>query len=133
MEMHEQHPADFLVEAIPASSLPSLLPLGALPRDNTTETGSKSVTRRHYARIRLVATGVRPPLTAQYTQLTVPFALILEPLHFGILPSSILPVLSFLVPVVLAAWVVVAPRVYRYLSSVAQDIRVESVAPRKSQ
>lgn len=53
----------------------------------------------------------------------MPFNIILEPLYFGVLPASVVPVLVFLLPVVAVAWLIVAPRAHRFLVSVAEDVQ----------
>lgn len=56
----------------------------------------------------------------------VPFILILEPLYFGVLPESTIPVLYFLIPVVLLAGLAV-PRANKYLAEIASLCRQEMV------
>ena len=108
--------------------------------------------RSRYARIRAVHTGVlvptpphphqprtpvpgHPPIDpeapasvditrqrSEETHPTVPFILILEPVHWGVLPASLLPTVSFLVPIILAAAVLV-PWVTAYLEPYARQAR----------
>ena len=105
----------------------------------------KRKTRRKYARIQMVHTGVlTPPLnftfnffnfnsttTAQSmtndtdtSRYTVPFIIILEPLHLGVLPSSVVPVL-FAILVIVALGVPIARRVHAYLEGVARLAKAE--------
>ena len=97
---------------------------GTVPPDYGGNTSERPHTRRHYARIRVVDTGVFPPSYVDQHSPIVPFTLILEPLYLNAVPASVVPVLIFLFPVVAIAWIVIAPRVYRYLSNVAKDIRI---------
>ena len=59
--------------------------------------------------------------TSRYT---VPFIIILEPLHLGVLPSSIVPVL-FAILVIVALGVPIARRVHAYLEGVARLAKAE--------
>ncbi|TFY77851.1 hypothetical protein EWM64_g6160 [Hericium alpestre] len=85
----------------------------------------ETATRRQYARIRLVDTGVRAP-AAHTAAPPVPFVLLLEPLYFGVLPASTAPLLALLLPVTGTA-AILAQVVHRYLEQVAQRARVEIV------
>ncbi|KDQ62931.1 hypothetical protein JAAARDRAFT_28899 [Jaapia argillacea MUCL 33604] len=86
--------------------------------------GSPSMTRRKYARIRLSHTGVSigspqpPPVT---------FNVILEPLYFQVLPASVIPILSFLVPLVVIGIVSTFP-INRFFRGLAESARSESRA-----
>lgn len=53
------------------------------------------------------------------------FMIILEPLYFGVLPASVIPVLLFLIPVVLFSVLFVAPRVHAYLHKVAGEVSAD--------
>lgn len=87
---------------------------------------SSSSTRRQYARIRLVDTGVRTPPVKDVSIQAVPFTLLLEPLYFSALPASVVPIVSFIVAVVVVASFVVAPAVNRKLAAVALHAREET-------
>ncbi|EED80347.1 predicted protein [Postia placenta Mad-698-R] len=87
---------------------------------------SRSVSRTMFAHIRLVDTGVRPPAAAAPAE-PVPFVVLLEPLYFGVVPASVVPIIAFLVPVVLCAAWVVAPFVNAQLARVADQARKEIV------
>jgi hypothetical protein len=54
----------------------------------------------------------------------VPFKLILEPLYLGLIPASVLPILFFLLPLMVLSSLAV-PRIYAYLSSIADKARRE--------
>lgn len=96
---------------------------------------NSTTTRRQYARIRLVDTGVRTPsLHPSHSATTsfpaaVPFVVTLEPLYLGVLPASVVPVLAFLVPLIIIASMMVSP-VHLFLQGLATQARkeVESMA-----
>ncbi|KIP04166.1 hypothetical protein PHLGIDRAFT_206044 [Phlebiopsis gigantea 11061_1 CR5-6] len=112
------HPADCVIDVF----RPSELPFPTTPPKDVSAEGDLG-TRLQYARIRLKDIGIRtPPFTYSRSD-AVPFTVVLEPLYFGVLPASVVPVLGFLLPVVAVAWLVVVPRVHRYLSSVAADVQ----------
>lgn len=92
-------------------------------------------TRRKYVRIRLVDTGIRAPHKRNMTVEATPFMITLEPLYFTVLPSSVIPTLLFLLPVVLVASFYVVPRTHSYLQGIAEDIRSESnlAGPKKQE
>lgn len=95
-----------------------------------------------YARIRPINTGVLAPWAQRAITLNqahsqammdygkVKFITILEPLHFGGIPETLLPTIAFLVPLVLIAGFVVFPRVHAYAARVAQKARAELEAKR---
>ncbi|KAH9486189.1 hypothetical protein JR316_0000253 [Psilocybe cubensis] len=86
-----------------------------------------SSTRRKYARIQLVHAGVLTPphndtLDAMVRQL-VPFVLTVEPLHLGIIPESVIPVIAAIMLAIvlglpLSAWV------YTHLLSIAKQAKL---------
>ena len=101
------------------------------PNSSTVETPA----RREYARIRLVDTGVFTPTWKSLSQNSghapsrssprpVPFILILEPLYFGVLPPSVVPLLWYILLVVAVAAFAV-PRIQRYLLHVASQANDE--------
>ena len=55
----------------------------------------------------------------------VEFITILEPLHYGGIPETLLPTIAFLVPLVLVAGCVVFPRVHAYVARIACEARAE--------
>jgi len=113
------YPAAFLVEVLDGKALQSQL-------GKTTPLGAVSSSRRvKYARIRVVDTGIATPSIGS-TQLPepVPFNLILEPLYFGLIPQSVLPVILFLVVVVVLASMTV-PFINSYVNDIAQSARLE--------
>lgn len=60
---------------------------------------SSHTTRRKYARIRLSFSGVFSPPASPVVD-DVPFILALEPLYFGVLPSSVLPTICAIFSVI---------------------------------
>lgn len=116
---------DCLIDVFPPTNLPPSL--GFLPSPGDEDGDASVVTRRQYARIRLIDTGIHPSPWMHVKAQPVPLTVILEPLLFGALPASVAPVLGFLLPIVLAAWFVMAPRAHRYMSAVAEGIRKEKL------
>ncbi|KAH8094687.1 hypothetical protein BXZ70DRAFT_947092 [Cristinia sonorae] len=99
----------------------------SLLEERSVVAGNGSTTRTQYARIRLVDTGVRtPPIIDELPQKPVPFTVVLEPLHFGVLPKSVIPIIVFIIPVVLVSAYVVAPMVNTRLAAVAKLAREEN-------
>ncbi|TCD62201.1 hypothetical protein EIP91_007234 [Steccherinum ochraceum] len=88
-------------------------------------------TRRQYARIRLVDTGVPTPPVIDASVQAVPFTLLLEPLYFGVLPKSVIPIISFMIPVILVAIFLIAPLINKYLAAVAAQARVDVAGRRE--
>lgn len=130
-------PADFIIDIYSSDNLQDAMPVHAKtptriianPEPTPTDIPageSASISRTMFARIRLVDTGVRPPAAAAPAE-PVPFAVLLEPLYFGVVPASVVPIVAFLVPVVLCAAWVVAPFVNAQLARVADQARKEIV------
>ncbi|TFY59394.1 hypothetical protein EVG20_g7808 [Dentipellis fragilis] len=113
-------PADFLIDLYTPSALASRLHPIAHPKLPS----SSTLTRRQYARIRLVDTGVRPPSPQPHPVPHVPFIVRLEPLLLGFLPASVAPILAFLVPVVGAATMLL-PYIQRRVENAARRAREE--------
>ena len=125
---------DFLIEALPFPSSPPLSERRKEAVEDTRELMGNGVTvktRRQYARIRAVDTGVLPSTSSQRDPQPVPFILVLEPLYLGVLPASIVPVLGLLLPVILVAAFFIALRVHDHISQVAQDVEAEEARLRK--
>jgi len=120
------NPADFYLNVYSSLELHAYLQRHnpSLVHDHHLEKMS-STTRRMFARIALIDAGVRTPPTNVTSPDTVPFIVLVEPLYFGVLPKSVVPILLFLVPVVGVAWFVVVPFVHGYLSQQARQIREE--------
>lgn len=130
-----QYPADFLIEALPHPDVPPSSGRHQKVAQNTTETNGAAglKTRRQYARIRVVGTGVRAPSSVHLGPLEVPFTLLVEPLYLGVLPASVLSVLGLLLPVVIVAGFFVMPRALRYIEQIAKDVRKETIARQKEE
>lgn len=129
-----QFPADFLLKVVGDEELPSDLPINPVPHASVTPPS----TRRRYARIRAINTGVLTPSPLRPTGATntsgsiVPFILILEPLYLGILPASVAPTIFFLIPVVALA-VLAIPKANTLLSEFASLARKERTGHLKRQ
>ncbi|KAF8808208.1 hypothetical protein BYT27DRAFT_7256721 [Phlegmacium glaucopus] len=124
------HPTDIHLTVYDPSSL-------IMSRD-TRVTQSQLKTRRKYARIQMVHTGVLTPVINGFTRsfnetsrYDVPFIITLEPLHFGVLPSSVVPVVLTILAI-LVVGLPIARKIHRYLEGIAQRAREdESVAEQK--
>lgn len=86
-------------------------------------------THRKYARIQLVHTGVlTPPANDTLDAIVrhkVPFILNLEPLHLGVIPESVIPVIgAILVAIVLS--LPLSGTIYAYLRSTAEKAKLET-------
>ncbi|KAJ7201273.1 hypothetical protein GGX14DRAFT_656119 [Mycena pura] len=127
-------PADFTIDIHDplAAAAFSPLPPQSLP-------AIPAPTRRKYARIRAISTGVRtPPSSFPYPFLPVPNAtqraepeqvpivLALEPLLLGLLPASLAPLLAAVAVLLLFLARVVRPRVLRALEAMAAEAREEA-------
>jgi hypothetical protein len=117
-----QSPTDFSIQVYDPETL--LVRFNASVVLNNSEI--VSTTRRKYARIRLVDTGIRTPLPHNQHKIIesapVPFIVILEPLYFGVLPATVIPTLFFLVPV-LAVAALAVPLINTYLADLARQGR----------
>ena len=87
--------------------------------------------RRKYARIQLVFTGVltprtRPPPPEAITRI-IPIFLKLEPLYFGVLPESVVPVIWLMIPVIIIG-AVAASKANKYFQSVVEEAKKELAA-----
>ena len=94
-------------------------------------TQSQHKTRRKYARIQMVHTGVLTPAIHNFTRsfnetsrYNVPFVITLEPLHFGVLPSSVVPVVLSILAI-LVVGIPISRKVHRYLEGIAQQAKEE--------
>ncbi|KAI0094990.1 hypothetical protein BDY19DRAFT_915772 [Irpex rosettiformis] len=121
------YPTDFLMETFSPQEafavLSQTLPGSSLPQSPPP---ASRKTRRQYVRIRFVDTGVRVPSKRNITVEATPFMILLEPLYFTVLPALVVPTLLFLLPVVLVASFVIAPRIHSCLRAIAEDVRLES-------
>ncbi|KAG6820661.1 hypothetical protein H0H93_013512 [Arthromyces matolae] len=88
-------------------------------------------TRARYARIRAVDIGVLTPYPGSTSSGSttsqpspVPFILIVEPLYFGFLPPTVVPVLWYIVVVVIIACIGLPPLI-KYLDGLASQARKE--------
>ena len=88
---------------------------------------SQRKTRRKYARIQMVHTGILTPtinnITRSFNETSrynVPFIITLEPLHFGVLPSSVVPVVLAILAI-LVAGLPITRKIHIYLAGIAQQ------------
>jgi len=125
-----QYPTDFHVQLYEPDTLRAWLSNAVSDEPSTVSQPSlfRIPSRRKYARIRLIDTGVLtptrdmlPPRTAE----AVPFNLILEPLYLGVLPASVLPIVLFLVPIIVLAGLMV-PFINTYLEGIIRTARLET-------
>ncbi|KAG5653906.1 hypothetical protein H0H81_009498 [Sphagnurus paluster] len=120
------YPADFSIKVYDSETLSAYLGINA----QTMQPPSLQNHQRHrYARIRVVDTGVLTPgYQAATTQpagpVPVPFVLALEPLYFGFLPPSIIPVLGYIVVAIIACCLAL-PKIYKHLESIALQAKQE--------
>jgi hypothetical protein len=125
-----QFPTEFSIEIFDPETLS--LKLSTLNGSRVSRASRDVFTRRKYARIRLVDTGVltpdrngqEPSPPALPAPPPVPFNLILEPLYLGVIPATVLPTILFLLPLTVLSSLAV-PRVYAYLSTIAEKARRE--------
>lgn len=60
----------------------------------------------------------------------VPFVIILEPLHFGVLPSSVVSVVLAILAIVVVG-LPIARNIHRYLEGIAQQAKAEELLEEK--
>ena len=123
-------PADFLIETYsPNDAQTHFLTmddsLSSSPFEDSDHKEELHPTRRLYARIRAVSTGLRRPSPNQDRVDPVEFILLLEPLYLGAVPASVVPIIFFILVLVFIAWVLVAPFVNGYLEYIADQARAE--------
>ncbi|CAL1694848.1 unnamed protein product [Somion occarium] len=118
-------PADFLITTHPPNETRAILSKHKKTQIPRGRTSSITATRRQHARIRAVDTGLRAPSRQKEDVKPIPFILLLEPLYFGVLPKSVIPIVLFLVPVVLCATLVAAPFVNKFIARIAAEARLE--------
>ena len=88
--------------------------------------------RLHLARIRLTEEGVPTAQHTYATDMCVPLVVRLEPLVFGVLPASVLPIAATLLVVLAAAACCVLPPVLRVVEDVVETARKELRAAREA-
>ncbi|KAI0354756.1 hypothetical protein OH77DRAFT_489360 [Trametes cingulata] len=123
------HPAEFFIDLYTPSSLASVLS-GSDRVYSTHPAGDNTLTRRKYARIRLISQAVftPSPATRNRTVEPVPFMVIVEPLYLGVIPASLVPTLATLLALVAVTAFFVLPRIHAYLSAVADQVRSETAS-----
>ena len=123
-------PADFLIETYSPNDAQTHFPtmddsLSSSPFEDSDYKEELHSTRRLYARIRAVSTGLRRPSPNQDRVDPVEFILLLEPLYLGAVPASVVPIIFFILVLGFIAWVLVAPFVNGYLEYIADQARAE--------
>ncbi|KAJ3506617.1 hypothetical protein NLJ89_g6773 [Agrocybe chaxingu] len=119
------HPTDF--------DLKIFDPIDLAPFSKISAAGISSTTRRKYARIQAVHSGVLTPGVQldDASRYTVPVHVILEPLHLGVLPASVIPVVIAILGVI-AVGLPVSRKVNDCLQAIAKDANEEGKRARKS-
>ena len=104
---------------------------------NTSVPQSPPKTRRKFVRLQMVHAGVLTPAINDFTRsfneisrYDVPFVITLEPLLFGLLPSSLFPV-ALTILVILVAGIPIAMKIHCYLEGIAQQAKEELVEAKK--
>ncbi|KAF7436138.1 hypothetical protein PC9H_002964 [Pleurotus ostreatus] len=125
-------PADFDIRIYDGRSL--RIALGDRVEPTHEQNVKVSSARVRYARVRAVSTGVftpkSPSSTSSKQRTSVPFALILEPLYFGVLPISLTSTLLLMVPVVVSA-IILVPKIIAHFDSIVSGVRREHSAKRQ--
>ncbi|KAI1790997.1 hypothetical protein LXA43DRAFT_458956 [Ganoderma leucocontextum] len=128
-------PADFYIDTYSPESLRRLAYGHNVSQLH--QASATALTRRTYARIRVVSTGVLTPSHAHRFPTLDPvlFMVVVEPLHFGVLPGSVVPTILSIVTVAAIAGAFVVPFVTKRLMAIADNVRAEiaSQKVRKSQ
>ncbi|KAJ4470916.1 hypothetical protein J3R30DRAFT_3710872 [Lentinula aciculospora] len=109
-------PADF--------SISILNPQATASRFAGTPITPPAHTRVKFARIRIVDTGVISPLSGITKVSSIPFVVTLEPLYFGVIPASVVPLLWVLLPI-LSVSALLVPYANVFLQDVAAAARRE--------
>ncbi|TBU26792.1 hypothetical protein BD311DRAFT_866514 [Dichomitus squalens] len=122
-------PAEFYLDTYSPESLGQLVYGRNMP--------GGALTRRTYARIRVINSGVLTPSHAHRYLILDPvsFVVAVEPLYLGVLPKSVVPTVFAIVAITtLAGWLVV-PFVTKHLMAIAGQVKAEisSGSDRKSQ
>ncbi|KAI9066535.1 hypothetical protein FKP32DRAFT_1589605 [Trametes sanguinea] len=123
------YPADFHIDLHSPESLANLL--HGADQNNNERSSATPLTRRKFARIRVIHAGVFTPSSSNRTIEAVPFIVTVEPLYLGVLPASLVPTVLVLLGVVAVAGFIVYPRVSRYLFDVAEQVKREATTAGK--
>ncbi|KAI0036117.1 hypothetical protein K488DRAFT_82383 [Vararia minispora EC-137] len=113
------HPADFLLEVYTPEDIQRRLSF-----EHSVVPSSSPPRRTLYARIRASHTGVAPS-PASVPPPAIPFRLALEPLYFGAVPASTVPIGAFVVFVAAAALYAGSAFVVPELERLAEKTRIE--------
>ena len=71
-----------------------------------------------------------PSFDNETSRYNVPFVIILEPLHFGVLPSSVVSVVLAILAIVVVG-LPIARNIHRYLEGIAQQAKAEELLEEK--
>ncbi len=114
-----QFPAGFFVDLYAPEDLPST---------SQKSRNRHTLTRRKFARIRLISEGVFTPSPSNEGRAieSVPFIVAVEPLLLGVVPQSLLPTLLLLLALVVVAGSFVLPRILKHLFAAADQVRIET-------
>ncbi|OJT04579.1 hypothetical protein TRAPUB_4849 [Trametes pubescens] len=99
-----------------------------LPSTSQKSRNRHTLTRRKFARIRLISEGVFTPSPSNEGRAIepVPFIVAVEPLLLGVVPESLLPTLLLLIALVVVAGSFVLPRILKHLFAAADQVRIET-------
>lgn len=100
--------------------------LGTFATKDTSSNTEK--TRRKYARIQMVHSGVLTPgiVLDDNSRYNVPFILTLEPLYFGVLPKSVVPVVLAIVVAILLG-LPIAAKINGSLQNIMLEAKRDSI------
>ena len=129
--MHIQSPADFWIETYSPDALYKVVQGGDSTATTDRPPSERAATRRTFARIRAIDTGVLTPSPAGTNssvgrEAAVSFIVTAEPLYFGALPATVVPTVLMLVAVAVGAVAFVLPTVSKYLNAMADAVREEA-------
>ena len=95
--------------------------------DRHDTTSDRELSRRTYARIRVISSGVLTPSHAHRHRTLDPvsFMIAVEPLYFGVLPASVVPTVLTVVAVAVVGGLFVVPFVTKRLMAIADEVRAE--------
>lgn len=115
-----QHPTQITMDIYDPSSL------GTFATKDTSSNTEKA--RRKYARIQMVHSGVLTPgiVLDDNSRYNVPFILTLEPLYFGVLPKSVVPVV-FAIVVAILLGLPIAAKINGSLQNIMLEAKRDSI------
>ena len=116
-----QSPADFYADTYSPKEFVEFV------SDRHETTSDRELSRRTYARIRVISSGVLTPSHAHRhpTLDPVSFMVAVEPLYFGVLPASVVPTVLTIVAAAVVGGLFVVPFVTKRLMAIADEVRAE--------